>query len=151
MRDLTAFLAAGFRAAGDALADTAGRANLHLRPETLSRAMRRRCLSEFRALANLLRRLLFLMALSMDLPPVRHSPDKSGEVLPQSGLDDTGIEDVTASFGPRPQGFRLAPAKAGPPPDLSGGYRYLQLERMAYYVHKDTYRKAVRAAAERYR
>ena len=34
-------------------------------------------------------------------------------------------------------------AKAGPPPDLSGGYRYLKLERMAYYVHKDTYRNAL--------
>ena len=42
---------------------------------------------------------------------------------------------------------RLRQAKAGPPPDLRGGYRYLQLERMAYYVHKDTYRNAVRQAA----
>jgi len=39
-------------------------------------------------------------------------------------------------------------AKHGPPPDLSGGYKYLKLERMAYYVHKDTYRNAVRAAAK---
>ena len=42
----------------------------------------------------------------------------------------------------------LTAAKAGPPPDLSGGYKYLKLERMAYYVHKDTYRAAVRKAAE---
>ncbi len=41
----------------------------------------------------------------------------------------------------------LIRAKAGPRPDLSGGYRYLQLERMAYYVNKDAYRKAVRQAA----
>ena len=41
----------------------------------------------------------------------------------------------------------LRQAKAGPPPDLSGGFKYLQLERMAYYVHKDTYRNAVRAAS----
>jgi thioredoxin reductase len=41
----------------------------------------------------------------------------------------------------------LRRAKALPPPDLSGGYRYLKLERMAYYVHKDTYREAVRRAA----
>ncbi|WP_326534967.1 flavin-containing monooxygenase [Pseudorhodoferax sp.] len=50
-----------------------------------------------------------------------------------------------------PQAASLQSAKnAGPAswPDMSGGYRYLQLERMAYYVHKDTYRKAVRAAAE---
>lgn len=48
---------------------------------------------------------------------------------------------------------RAAPAAAafeakvrGPLPDLSGGFRYLKLERMAYYVHKDTYRAAVRSA-----
>jgi len=49
-----------------------------------------------------------------------------------------------------PAAATLTAAKAGPPPDLSGGYRYLQLERMAYYVHKDTYRKAVREAAARF-
>jgi len=38
-------------------------------------------------------------------------------------------------------------AKAGPAPDLSGGFKYLKLERMSYYVHKDTYRNAVRKAA----
>lgn len=46
-----------------------------------------------------------------------------------------------------PRANALRAAKAGPPPDLSGGFRYLKLERMAYYVHKDTYRAAVRAAA----
>ncbi len=34
---------------------------------------------------------------------------------------------------------------AGPRPDLSGGYHYLGLERMSYYVNKDAYRRAVRA------
>ncbi len=42
----------------------------------------------------------------------------------------------------------LKAAKAGPPPDLSGGYKYLQLERMAYYVNKDVYRTTVRKAAD---
>ena len=42
---------------------------------------------------------------------------------------------------------RMQTAVAGPPPDLTGGYRYLQLERMAHYVNKDAYRNAVRAAA----
>src|SRR5690606_10561061 len=40
-----------------------------------------------------------------------------------------------------PQAAALKAAKASGPgrwPDLSGGYRYLKLERMAYYVHKDT-------------
>ena len=37
---------------------------------------------------------------------------------------------------------------AGPRPDLSGGYQYLGLERMAYYVNKDAYRRTVRAEIE---
>lgn len=35
---------------------------------------------------------------------------------------------------------------AGPWPDLTGGYHYLELERMSYYVNKDAYRRAVRRA-----
>ena len=46
---------------------------------------------------------------------------------------------------PRAQPLRAA--IAAPPPDLSGGYHYLKLDRMAYYVHKDTYRTAVRNAS----
>ncbi|WP_439519698.1 flavin-containing monooxygenase [Hydrogenophaga sp.] len=42
----------------------------------------------------------------------------------------------------------LKTAKAGPPPDLSGGYQYLRLERMAYYVNKDVYRATVRKATD---
>ena len=41
----------------------------------------------------------------------------------------------------------LNTARQGPSPDVSGGYRYLQLERMAYYVNKDAYRAAVRQAS----
>lgn len=37
---------------------------------------------------------------------------------------------------------------AGPAPDVSGGYHYLGLERMAYYVNKDAYRRAVRREIE---
>lgn len=33
-------------------------------------------------------------------------------------------------------------------PDLTGGYRYLGLDRMAYYVNKDAYRAAVRRERE---
>ena len=38
---------------------------------------------------------------------------------------------------------------AGPRPDLSGGYHYLGLERMSYYVNKDAYRRAVRTEIDR--
>lgn len=34
--------------------------------------------------------------------------------------------------------------KQPPFPDLSGGFKYMKLDRMAYYVHKETYRNAVR-------
>ncbi|MFE5409160.1 flavin-containing monooxygenase [Microbacterium sp. NPDC056569] len=38
---------------------------------------------------------------------------------------------------------------AGEPwPDLTGGYKYLGLERMSYYVNKDAYRGAVRTATQ---
>ena len=40
---------------------------------------------------------------------------------------------------------RFATRLAGPPPDMSGGFKYLKLERMAYYVNKDVYRRTVRA------
>ncbi|MDP9605166.1 UNVERIFIED_ORG: hypothetical protein J2W38_004979 [Variovorax paradoxus] len=52
-----------------------------------------------------------------------------------------------AQAGGSPKAGALRAAAQGPAPDLSGGFKYLQLERMAYYVHKDTYRAAVRNAA----
>ena len=52
-----------------------------------------------------------------------------------------------AQFEGSPKADALRDAKAGPAPDLSGGFKYLKVERMAYYVHKDTYRHAVRVAA----
>lgn len=47
-----------------------------------------------------------------------------------------------------PAALRLDQDRRGPSPDVSGGYRYLELERMAYYVNKDAYRKALRATAD---
>ncbi|RYF53608.1 MAG: NAD(P)/FAD-dependent oxidoreductase, partial [Comamonadaceae bacterium] len=49
----------------------------------------------------------------------------------------------------RPAAAAFRGAIQGPRPDLSGGYQYLKLDRMAYYVHKDTYRAAVREASAR--
>ncbi|KRB36311.1 flavin-containing monooxygenase [Microbacterium sp. Root180] len=46
----------------------------------------------------------------------------------------------------RAEAFRRR-ATSEPWPDLTGGYNYLGLERMSYYVNKDAYRRAVRAAA----
>ena len=47
----------------------------------------------------------------------------------------------------RAEGFRRRVADE-PWPDLTGGYHYLGLERMSYYVNKDAYRRAVRVARE---
>ena len=44
---------------------------------------------------------------------------------------------------------RFAARLAGPPPDMSGGFKYLKLERMAYYVNKDVYRRTVREESAR--
>ncbi|MHA6695215.1 flavin-containing monooxygenase [Homoserinimonas sp. A520] len=38
---------------------------------------------------------------------------------------------------------------AGPWPDLTGGYKYLALERMSYYVNKDAYRGVVKRHIKR--
>ncbi|WP_169581718.1 MULTISPECIES: NAD(P)/FAD-dependent oxidoreductase [Microbacterium] len=46
----------------------------------------------------------------------------------------------------RAAAFRRRAAEE-PWPDLTGGYRYLGLERMSYYVNKDAYRRAVRHAS----
>ena len=32
----------------------------------------------------------------------------------------------------------------GPSPDLFGGYNYLQLDRIPFYVNKDAYRREIR-------
>ena len=42
-----------------------------------------------------------------------------------------------------PAAQRFRELKAEPFPDMRGRWRYLKLDRMAYYVHKDTYRKAL--------
>jgi cation diffusion facilitator CzcD-associated flavoprotein CzcO len=48
----------------------------------------------------------------------------------------------------KPSAKTFQKKKAGPQPDLSGGYNYLQLERMSFYVHKDTYRGIVTKEAK---
>lgn len=42
-----------------------------------------------------------------------------------------------------PAAERFRAAKREPFPDMRGGFRYLPVHRMAFYVHKDTYRRAL--------
>jgi hypothetical protein len=52
-----------------------------------------------------------------------------------------GLDQGTA------QAAAFKQACQGPSPDLSGGYPYLQLERMACYVNKEVYRRTMRQTA----
>ncbi|MFV2142788.1 flavin-containing monooxygenase [Isoptericola sp. G70] len=55
-------------------------------------------------------------------------------------------DEGDAAAGRRAEAFRR---RLGEPwPDLTGGYRYLGLERMSYYVNKDAYRRTVRRLAD---
>jgi hypothetical protein len=49
-----------------------------------------------------------------------------------------GIEEQTSAA------LAFRQLKRGPFPNMRGGVDYLKVDRMAYYVHKDTYRAAVR-------
>jgi len=109
-----AFFEQGFRAVSDAMIDAVGKAGLHLRPERLSRAAARRCGAAFRQLAAIVRRLIFLMALGIELAPPR--PGAGPRARGAAALPE-GVEDVTASFGPQSKGFRLAPRMSGLFPD----------------------------------
>ncbi|QKJ20062.1 flavin-containing monooxygenase [Microbacterium hominis] len=51
-----------------------------------------------------------------------------------------------AAHPERAERFRRTAAE--PWPDLTGGYDYLGLERMSYYVNKDAYRRTVRQATD---
>jgi len=104
------FFEQGFRAAVNAMADAVAKANLHLRPERLSRSVRARCLASYRMIAAIVRRLVFLMALQVELPPVR-------ERVPQARAKIVGAEDVTASFGPQIKAFQLSPRPYQPLPE----------------------------------
>jgi len=44
----------------------------------------------------------------------------------------------------QPAAVAFRKIKQGPYADMRGGVNYLKLDRMAYYVHKDTYRRTVR-------
>ena len=120
MSEMDDFVQKGFAAVQCALMDVAGRANLHLKPKTLPKSVKRRCMGRFRALAKVVRRLILLMALRLDLEPVRPrvSPDVnlSGEV-----------EDVTASFGAQNVCLRLAPPRV---PINGDGFSFDQRPRL---------------------
>ncbi|WP_300377277.1 hypothetical protein [Henriciella sp.] len=75
MSNLTGFLTEGFNAVRDALDTAAARANLHLRPETISRAVARRVRATLKRIEAILRQLLVLLAAEIGpLPAAATAP-----------------------------------------------------------------------------
>ncbi|WP_394705951.1 hypothetical protein [uncultured Hyphomonas sp.] len=112
MDDQTDFLEQGFDDLRNELLDTLGDANLHLQPETITRCLHSRVRAKLKVLETLLRRLLVLLAMRLDLAPVRPRAARPASPLPE------GAEDVTASFRAHlPPQYRmvLMPRPLGPP------------------------------------
>ncbi|MEZ5947011.1 MAG: hypothetical protein R3C13_02800 [Hyphomonas sp.] len=96
------FLAHALRVLGDALVAIIGRAELHLRPDFMARGVARRAARQMRALAVMIRRLIFLMALEVELAPA--APRAAGDA------------PRTAVRRPRAT-FRLVPEPSGALPE----------------------------------
>jgi hypothetical protein len=71
MTDRTAFLSQTFNALARAIALAGVKVGLFKTPETISKSLNRRVRAELKRLAVLLRRLIFLLALQMELAPLK--------------------------------------------------------------------------------
>ncbi|MEO1965194.1 hypothetical protein [Hyphomonas sp.] len=117
MDDQTDLLEQGFTDLRNDLFDTLGEANLHLRPETITRTLHARVLAKLKVIETLLRRLILLLAMTLELAPVRPRAARLAAPLPD------GVEDVTASFRAHlPPQYRmvLMPSLSGTPANISG-------------------------------
>jgi hypothetical protein len=70
MTDRTAFLSQAFSTLARAIAEAGVNVDLYKTPETISKSLNRKVRAELKRLAVLLRRLIFLMALQMELAPL---------------------------------------------------------------------------------
>ena len=71
MTDLTDFISHAWKTLAYAIAKVGVHADLHQVPERISKTVKRRVSAELKRLAILLRRLIFLMALQVELAPVK--------------------------------------------------------------------------------
>jgi uncharacterized protein involved in cysteine biosynthesis len=78
MTDLTDFLLHAFRTIARAVAETGVNAGLFRHPELISKTVKRRVSAELKRLGVLLRRLIFLMALQVELAPLTPRPPPWG-------------------------------------------------------------------------
>lgn len=90
MSNLTGFVAEGFSAVRDALDTAATRANLHLRPETISRAAARRVRATLKRVEAILRQLLVLLAAEIGpLPAVASTAPQTSARTPRTPAPGT--------------------------------------------------------------
>ncbi|MEZ5954976.1 MAG: hypothetical protein R3C13_11810 [Hyphomonas sp.] len=106
MIDLAAFYREAVAALIGAVEALGQREGLYRAPQTLLKSARRRCLNQLRLFALILRRLIFLMALSVELAPV----------APREGRNYFDAEDTASR--PRWRGLRLVPSVSGAFPEL---------------------------------
>jgi hypothetical protein len=85
MTDRTAFLSQAFNTLARAIAEAGVNVGLYKTPESISKSVNRRVRAELKRLAVLLRRLIFLLALQMELAPLKarigsnyYDPKKEG-------------------------------------------------------------------------
>ena len=71
---------------------------------------------------------------------------EQAELVARYLASEAAADDGDAAARERAVRFRRRLSE--PWPDLTGGYRYLGLERMSYYVNKDAYRRTVRRLAD---
>jgi hypothetical protein len=74
MTDLTDFITNAFKTIARAAAEAGVNADLFKAPELIQKTLKRRVSAELKRLAVLLRRLIFLMALQVELAPVKPRP-----------------------------------------------------------------------------
>ena len=102
MTDYSDFLIHAWRNVARALVRAGVAAGLELRPAVLAKSAKRRCMAQLKQLTRLIRRLIFLMALGMEVAP----PDV------REGRNWFRDEDTKPAPGRR--SLRIAPAPSGP-------------------------------------
>ena len=106
--DHAAFLTEAWNTIARALAEAGVDAGLHKHPELIRKSVKRRCTAELKRLAVLIRRLIFLMAMGLELSPL----------VPRAGKN---YFETDKAPGPKRYAFQLTPTLAGECPDFLHG------------------------------
>ncbi|WP_273187404.1 hypothetical protein [Hyphomonas adhaerens] len=109
MTDLTDFFSHAYYTIARAVAEAGVNADLFKQPELISKTVKRRVSAELKRLAVLLRRLIFLMALQVELVPVKPRPGSNYFEKKE------GEPEARKAF------FSVLPVPAGEAPDFLQG------------------------------